>query len=276
MEKGFIKLFHKFCEWEWYDNPNAKVLFIHLLLRANIQTKQWQGITIKRGQLVTSVEKLAVANGLTTQQIRTALRNLQTTKEIEIETTKKYSIITVKNYNLYQVPNKQITKPKSSNNGSYGGVGFSNLTNKQQSANKVANKQITKLKPSDIACYGGVDFSNLTNKLTTTKDNNSNTSYINISLSSKKITKEERDILTNYVKKHNLAKTSVRAYVNAIIKNGDYVDILEAEQKKQKKQKTKPKNDEVFENTQEDEKHIAEVQKRIKNILSKRRSTDDR
>ena len=227
MEKGFIKLFHKFCEWEWYDNPNAKVLFIHLLLKANIQTKQWQGITIKRGQLITSVEKLAVANGLTTQQIRTALKNLQTTKEIEIVATKKYSIITVKNYNLYQEPNKQITKPKINDN----------------------------------CKYGCVDFSNLTNKLTTTKDNTSNTSYINISLS---ITKEEREILTNYVKKHNLAKSSVRAYVNAIIKNGDYVDILENERKRLENKTTVTKQDEVIENSQEEENKIAEIQKQIR------------
>ena len=261
MEKGFIKLFHKFCEWEWYDNPNVKVLFIHLLLKANIQTKQWQGITIKRGQLITSVEKLAVANGLTTQQIRTALKNLQTTKEIEIVATKKYSIITVKNYNLYQEPNKQITKPKISNNGSYSMVGFSNLTNKQQSANKVVNKQITKPKINDNGKYGCVDFSNLTNKLTTTKDNTSNTSYINISLS---ITKEEREILTNYVKKHNLAKSSVRAYVNAIIKNGDYVDILENERKRLENKTTVTKQDEVIENSQEEENRIAEIQKQIR------------
>ena len=227
MEKGFIKLFHKFCEWEWYDNPNVKVLFIHLLLKANIQTKQWQGITIKRGQLITSIEKLAVANGLTTQQIRTALKNLQTTKEIETVATKKYTIITVKNYNLYQEPNKQITKSKSSDNGS----------------------------------YSMVDFSNLTNKLTTTKDNTSNTSYINISLS---ITKEERDILTNYVKKHNLAKSSVRAYVNAIIKNGDYVDILESERKRLENKTTVTKQDEVIENSQEEENKIAEIQKQIR------------
>lgn len=266
MEKGFIKLFHKFCEWEWYDNPNVKVLFIHLLLKANIQTKQWQGITIKRGQLITSIEKLAVANGLTTQQIRTALKNLQTTKEIEIVATKKYSIITVKNYNLYQEPNKQITKPKTSNNGSYSRVGFSNLTNKQQSANKVVNKQITKSKSSDNGQYGGADFSNLTNKLTTTKDKRYINTSINISLShsEKKITKEEREILTNYVKKHNLAKSSVRAYVNAIIKNGDYVDILEAERKRLENKTTVTKQDEVIENSQEEENKIAEIQKQIR------------
>lgn len=261
MEKGFIKLFHKFCEWEWYDNPSVKILFIHLLLKANIRAKKWQGTTIERGQLVSSIEKLATANGLTVQQTRTALKNLQTTKEIEIETTKRYSKITVKNYNLYQVPNKQITKSKASSGEGSGDVDFSN----QQTANTVSNKQITKSKTSNNEGLGGVDFSNLTNKLTTTKDIENNIiNNIILSLSGKKITKKEREILTNYVKRHNLAKSSVRAYVSTIIKNGDYVDILETERKRPKNKTTVTKQDEVIENSQEEEKKIAEIQKQIR------------
>lgn len=102
------------------------------------------------------------------------------------------------------------------------------------------------------------------NTISNKKIKNSNTSYINISLSSKKITKEEREILTNYVKKHNLAKSSVRAYVNAIMKNGDYVDILEAEHKRLENKTTVAKQDEVIENSQEEENKIAEIQKQIR------------
>lgn len=104
----------------------------------------------------------------------------------------------------------------------------------------------------------------LPNTISNKKIKNSNTSYINISLSNKKITKEEREILTNYVKKHNLAKSSVRAYVNAIIKNGDYVDILESERKRLENKTTVIKQDEVIENSQEEENKIAEIQKQIR------------
>ena len=197
-QKGYLRLFRKFIDWEWYDNPYIKAIFIHCIINANIKNKKWRNLTIKRGQFVTSYEKLAVANGLTNQQTRTALKQLQLTNEIEYQSTNQYTIITVKNWDLYQPDNIQKTTPTT---------------------------------PPNNKPRGG--------QLTTTNNTNSNTSYINISLShiEKKITKEEREILTNYVKKNNLASKSVRAYVNAMIKNGDYIEILEQEkQKKTKKE----------------------------------------
>jgi len=35
-------------DWEWYDDINTKVLFIHLLIKANWKEKKWRGIKIKR------------------------------------------------------------------------------------------------------------------------------------------------------------------------------------------------------------------------------------
>lgn len=106
ISKGYLRLFRQMLEWEWYDNPNTKAIFIHCLLKANDKAKDWRDLKIKRGQFVTSLEKLATANGLTVRQTRTALKNLQMTQEIDIQTTSRYSIITVKNYNLYQANDK--------------------------------------------------------------------------------------------------------------------------------------------------------------------------
>jgi hypothetical protein len=47
---GYIKLFRKLTEWEWYDQPATKVVFIHCLLKANWQEKTWRGKTIKPTQ----------------------------------------------------------------------------------------------------------------------------------------------------------------------------------------------------------------------------------
>ena len=149
-------------------------------------------------QLVTSYEKLAVANGLTIQQTRTALKQLQLTGEIEYQTTNQYTVITVKNFNSYQPNNIQNFKPDNS------------PTNKQT---------------------GG--------QVTTTNNIDTN-SYINISLSHV-ITEDERELLKNYVKENKLAKSSVTAYVNKIIKNGDHIDILKEIKKKQAK-KSEQKN----------------------------------
>lgn len=112
--EGWISLYRKFLEWEWYDYPTVKIIFLHCLLSANHKNIKWRDIVIKRGQLVTSYEKLATLNGLTVQQVRTALEKLQSTHEITYQSTSQYSIITVKNYNLYQDSNK--AKTGASNN----------------------------------------------------------------------------------------------------------------------------------------------------------------
>ena len=57
--RGFVAFPRGLTDWEWYSEPNTARLFFHLLLTANWQEKQWQGITIRPGQLVTSQSQLA-------------------------------------------------------------------------------------------------------------------------------------------------------------------------------------------------------------------------
>ena len=46
------------------------------------------------------------------------------------------------------------------------------------------------------------------------------------------ISKEERELLENYIRKNKLATKSIRAYANKIIERGDHIDIIEKEKKK--------------------------------------------
>lgn len=46
--RGFVAFPRGLTDWEWYSEPNTARLFFHLLLTANWQEKQWQGITIRR------------------------------------------------------------------------------------------------------------------------------------------------------------------------------------------------------------------------------------
>ena len=120
MDSGFIKLFRKFRDWEWYKDHNVKSLYLHLLLTANYTDKKWKGIEIKRGQVLTSLKSLEYELGLKPQQIRTAENKLKRTSEITVKSTNKYRIITVLKYDEYQVTNKQgnkqLTNEKQSNN----------------------------------------------------------------------------------------------------------------------------------------------------------------
>lgn len=112
---GAIFLDRKILDWEWYTNINTKVVFIHLLLKANWKDARWQGKIIKRGQLVTSIPSLCTALELTPREVRTALEHLCTTGEIDRQTTSKYSVITVLNYDLYQSSDRQTTVKRQSN-----------------------------------------------------------------------------------------------------------------------------------------------------------------
>lgn len=98
----FIKLDRNILKWGWYTDSATLHLFIHLILTANIEDKKWKSVTVKRGQLVTSLSQLSQHTGLTIQQTRTALSHLNSTNEITQESTHRYTLITVVNYDFYQ------------------------------------------------------------------------------------------------------------------------------------------------------------------------------
>lgn len=100
--KGWIALHRQFTQWEWFDKPEMVQLFIYLLISATHEEMQWRGVTIKRGQIVTSLDKIKAATGLSTSKIRTCLERLKLTNEIASETTNQYRVITICNYDKYQ------------------------------------------------------------------------------------------------------------------------------------------------------------------------------
>lgn len=125
---GHIKIERKILSWEWYQDVNVCRLFIHLLLIANHKDGKWQGHIIRRGEVITGLEKLSVNTGLSIMQIRTCFKKLKSTNEITIKVTNKFRIVTICKYDTYQsLPsksnkqnnkqvNKQITSQQQTNN----------------------------------------------------------------------------------------------------------------------------------------------------------------
>jgi|9_EtaG_2_1085328.scaffolds.fasta_scaffold01980_4 hypothetical protein len=101
--KGFIRLHRQMLAWEWYKNPISSRVFIHLLLTANTKDTNCKGVTIKRGQTVTGRAFLSEALGLSVSNIRTALKNLENSKEIKVESNTRGTVITVLNFDKYQI-----------------------------------------------------------------------------------------------------------------------------------------------------------------------------
>lgn len=114
MAGRFIKLYDKILKWEWYSDINTFRLFIHLLLKANYKDLRFEGQTIRRGQLVTSLTGLSAQTGLTVRQLRVSLDKLKMTGEVTSLSCPRYRIITVVKYDEYQGNDKLNDKQMTS------------------------------------------------------------------------------------------------------------------------------------------------------------------
>lgn len=108
--QGYIKLYREILDWEWYNDINVKILFLHCLLKANHQDKKWQGVVIPKGSFITSYENLSIETGLTVRQVRVAIDKLKMTGEMAHKGQARYSIITIKNWDKFQENDKQNDK----------------------------------------------------------------------------------------------------------------------------------------------------------------------
>jgi len=120
ISNGYVKLYRKLIEWEWYTDQNTKSVFLHCLLKANHKEKKWKGIDIEKGEFVTSLNSLKKELGLSTQQIRTSLKKLELGQEICKKSTNEYTTIIVLKWEDYQGQdddsNKRVTNEQQTSN----------------------------------------------------------------------------------------------------------------------------------------------------------------
>ena len=99
---SFIKLDRNILQWRWYKDANVFRVFIYLLITAAYKNTETNGITLRRGQCLTTYKDLANANSISIKAIRTAITKLNNTGEIVIERKVRKLLITVTKYELYQ------------------------------------------------------------------------------------------------------------------------------------------------------------------------------
>ena len=154
----WIKIYRGMLDWEWFSISEMVHLFVYLLLKANIEDKNWRGIEVKRGQLITSLTTIQKETHLSKQIIRTCLKRLISTQEITQEVTHKYTLITICNYESYQEkkettntlnntqPNTQVTQCQHSDN--------TVLTLTKEYKNKRIKEVVVKEKEKKESCEG--------------------------------------------------------------------------------------------------------------------------
>jgi hypothetical protein len=121
MNIGWIKLHRQFKDWEWYNKSEMVHLFIHCLIKSNFKEGNFQGIPVEKGSFITSLKHLSDETNISIQTIRTCLKKLQLTKEIDVKSTNKLTKITICKYDSYQFESDEANKQ---------------LTNNQQTTNK--------------------------------------------------------------------------------------------------------------------------------------------
>lgn len=114
-DPGFVVINRNILDWEWFTDPNTLLVFMYLLIKANWKDKTWGKRKIKRGQLVTSLAKIAEETGLSVKNVRTALAHLEQTNQVANLSTPQYRIITIKNYSKYQDLANKPAKQRQSN-----------------------------------------------------------------------------------------------------------------------------------------------------------------
>ena len=135
--EGWVKIYRSILTWEWYSDINVRVLFIHLLLKANHASKSWQGIEIQAGQLVTSLSRLEHETGLSQKKIRNALKKLEKTGELGTQKGRAYTVITICNYANYQGGGLERGTPKGTRGAHEGHTkGTQRATNKNDKNDK--------------------------------------------------------------------------------------------------------------------------------------------
>ena len=149
----YIKIDRNIIRWRWFKNTNTLIVFLWLLLEANVSDHEFEHEMIHRGEVATSYKTIGISTGLTIQEVRTAILHLKSTGEITSRQCHKYQVISITNYKQYQdvQQGKQHNKQQSINRQSTG--------NQQQYKNNKHDKHIRNIPPKPPT--GGIDPSGI-------------------------------------------------------------------------------------------------------------------
>ena len=118
---SFVKINDDIKQWAWYDDNNTLLVYIRLIVAASWCDTVCKNVSLKRGQVLTTVSKIAAENKITVRQARTCIELLKATNKLTIQTTPNYSVITITDYdcisendkpNGKQMTNKRQTSDK--------------------------------------------------------------------------------------------------------------------------------------------------------------------
>lgn len=98
--------------------------FLYFLIKAAIKDGVWRNVPYKRGQIVTTLRKIAADLDVSYRQARTILFKLKMTHNIDTKAYHNFSIITICNYDSYQSDIVDVRITKRQGFGTQNGTGL--------------------------------------------------------------------------------------------------------------------------------------------------------
>lgn len=106
---SWIRAYRSLMDWEWYRDGNTMRVWMHLLLKAEYQDREYRGVVIRRGQVLYSHKDFADELGLSIQNVRTSLSHLKLTGEVTLELTGGLWLATLVQYDFWNPADVKVT-----------------------------------------------------------------------------------------------------------------------------------------------------------------------
>ncbi len=138
---GWISLHRKIQDTPIYSDSHAVHLWVHLLLKANHQDKEFlfngSMQTVKRGQLLTGRKVLSSETGINESKIQRLLKTFEKCQMIEQQANNKSRLISITNYDSHQASEQQVNSKRTTDEQQ---VNTNNNVNKDNKVNKFSFK----------------------------------------------------------------------------------------------------------------------------------------
>jgi hypothetical protein len=103
---GFVIFNKKSKDWMWYSSNTHLAIYLKLMIEVNYEDRKWQNLTIKKNQILTSIEHLSLLLSTPKTTLKRILKDFEESGDITVETTNKYTLITLNNLFEGEIENK--------------------------------------------------------------------------------------------------------------------------------------------------------------------------
>lgn len=144
----FVGMNRDFLNWEWFCDRKALQVLVYLLLNTSDCEKQWCGLQVGVGDVVTTIGQIARDCNLSPKEVRNAITKIQNSGLGASRTTNKNTIVTIENKGFFAIV-KEKGASKRANEGQTKGEQKANKTHEEEPDGKPQKRNKVSARPSE-------------------------------------------------------------------------------------------------------------------------------